>query len=56
MLTAWEGLSAEEVAVVMTCSPQAVHTRLHRARARLQAEIDRCGDVAVPISHAEVSS
>lgn len=56
MLTAWEGLTVEEVAVVMGCSPQAVHTRLHRARARLQAEIASCGDITAPIGHPEVSS
>ncbi len=39
MLTAWEGLSGAQAAVVLACSPQAVHTRLHRARARLAAEL-----------------
>jgi RNA polymerase sigma-70 factor (ECF subfamily) len=41
MLTAWEGLDASRVAAVLGCTPQAVHTRLHRARARLRAELDR---------------
>jgi RNA polymerase sigma factor (sigma-70 family) len=41
MLTAWEGLDASQVAAVLGCTPQAVHTRLHRARARLRAELDR---------------
>jgi RNA polymerase sigma-70 factor (ECF subfamily) len=40
MLTAWEGLDAGQVAAVLGCAPQAVHTRLHRARARLRAELD----------------
>jgi RNA polymerase sigma-70 factor (ECF subfamily) len=41
MLVAWEGLAAPEAAVVLGCSAQAVHTRLHRARRRLEAELDR---------------
>jgi len=41
MLTAWEGLDAARAAAVLGCSPQAVHTRLHRARARLRIELDR---------------
>jgi RNA polymerase sigma-70 factor (ECF subfamily) len=40
LLTAWEGLDAAQVAAVLGCTPQAVHTRLHRARARLRAELD----------------
>jgi RNA polymerase sigma factor (sigma-70 family) len=43
MLTAWEGLDGGQAAVVLGCSPQAVHTRLHRARARLAAELERRG-------------
>jgi RNA polymerase sigma-70 factor (ECF subfamily) len=41
MLTAWEGLGVSEAAVVLGCTPQAVHTRWHRARARLRAELNR---------------
>jgi RNA polymerase sigma-70 factor (ECF subfamily) len=41
MLVAWEGLDAPEAAVVLGCSAQAVHTRLHRARRRLEAELAR---------------
>lgn len=40
LLTAWEGLDAEETAAVLGCSRAAVHTRLYRARTRLQAELD----------------
>ncbi|HEY6761705.1 MAG TPA: sigma factor-like helix-turn-helix DNA-binding protein, partial [Baekduia sp.] len=43
MLTAWEGLDAARAAVVLGCSPEAVHTRLHRARTRLAAELERRG-------------
>ena len=56
MLSAWEGLDAPAVAAVMKCTPHAVHTRLHRARARLQAELARHDrDVTVPIAPSEVS-
>jgi RNA polymerase sigma-70 factor, ECF subfamily len=41
MLTAWEGLDATRAATVLGCTPQAVHTRLHRARTRLRAELER---------------
>jgi RNA polymerase sigma-70 factor (ECF subfamily) len=41
MLTAWEDLDATGAAAVLGCSARAVYTRLHRARARLQAELDR---------------
>ena len=39
-LTAWEGLSAGEVAVVLGISAPAVRTRLARARARLRHGLD----------------
>ena len=35
LLTAWEGLGAHEVAVVMSLTPSTVRSRIHRARARL---------------------
>jgi RNA polymerase sigma-70 factor (ECF subfamily) len=54
MLTAWEGLDARAAAVVLDCSPHAVHTRLHRARARLYAEIARRDTVTVSSAHPEV--
>jgi RNA polymerase sigma-70 factor (ECF subfamily) len=41
MLTAWEGLDATQAATVLGCTPPAIHTRLHRARARLRAELER---------------
>ncbi|MFC8342978.1 RNA polymerase sigma factor [Streptomyces sp. NPDC057280] len=40
-LTAWEELGIEEVAVVLGCGRRAASMRLHRARRRLRAEIDR---------------
>jgi RNA polymerase sigma-70 factor (ECF subfamily) len=54
MLSAWEGLAAPAVAVVLGCSPHAVHTRLHRARARLHAEIARRDGVPVSVAQPEV--
>lgn len=48
LLTAWEGLSAAEAAMVVGCSTRAAHTRLHRARRRLQAALDG-------LYHADVS-
>jgi RNA polymerase sigma-70 factor (ECF subfamily) len=55
MLTAWEGLDAPAAAVTLGCSAHAVHTRLHRARARLQAELARRGQTAHPSADHEVS-
>ena len=40
-LTAWEDLGVDEVAVVLGCGSRAAAMRLHRARRRLRAEIDR---------------
>ncbi|WP_217545035.1 RNA polymerase sigma factor [Streptomyces sp. GbtcB6] len=40
-LTAWEELGVDEVAVVLGCGRRAAAMRLHRARGRLRAEIDR---------------
>lgn len=38
LLAAWEGLSADEIAAVVGCSPTAAKIRLHRAR-RLLAQL-----------------
>ena len=43
-LNAWEGLDCGEIATVLGCSRNAVRIRLHRARVRLAAELDRTGD------------
>ncbi|MBL1092617.1 RNA polymerase sigma factor [Streptomyces sp. NPDC001739] len=40
-LTAWEELTVEELAVTLGCGQGAAAMRLHRARRRLRAEIDR---------------
>lgn len=42
-LTAWEELDTDEVAVALGCGRRAASMRLHRARRRLRAEIDRMG-------------
>jgi RNA polymerase sigma-70 factor (ECF subfamily) len=54
MLTAWEGLDARQAAAVLGCTPQAVHTRLHRARGRLEAELARGKDPASVPAPVEV--
>jgi RNA polymerase sigma factor (sigma-70 family) len=41
LLTAWEGLSAEQAARVLGCSIQAFWVRSHRARVRLAAALER---------------
>jgi RNA polymerase sigma-70 factor (ECF subfamily) len=40
-LTVWEELDIDEVAVALGCGRRAAAMRLHRARRRLRAEIDR---------------
>lgn len=42
-LNAWEGLDYGQLATVLGCSRNAVRIRLHRARARLAAELARPG-------------
>jgi RNA polymerase sigma-70 factor (ECF subfamily) len=55
MLTAREGLDARSAAITLGCSAHAVHTRLHRARGRLHAELTRRGEITVSIAHSEES-
>lgn len=40
-LTAWEGLSVREAALVLGCSAGAYRVRLHRARRRLAKQLDQ---------------
>ncbi len=42
-LVAWEGLSHAEVGAVLGCSTNAVGVRVHRARQRLQRQLDDAG-------------
>ena len=39
-LTAWEGLTPRQIAMVMGISPNVVRVRLHRARSQLKRELD----------------
>lgn len=40
LLVAWEGLSAQQAATVLDCSPRTFSMRLHRARKRLSAALE----------------
>ncbi len=40
MLSAWDGLTGEEIATVLGIAPNAVHQRLHRAKKRLAAQMN----------------
>lgn len=44
-LVSWDGLSMAEAARVVGCSPGAFAVRLHRARARLRADLDDAAHV-----------
>ena len=55
LLTAWEGLDARQAAVVLGCTPEAVHTRLHRARRRLEEQL-ATGVVPASVRCAEVNA
>ena len=55
MLTAWEGLDAGDASAVLGCSTAAFHTRLHRARTRLKAELDRQGEPTLPTAAARAA-
>ncbi|MEE1799321.1 MULTISPECIES: RNA polymerase sigma factor [unclassified Streptomyces] len=46
-LTAWEGLEARDIAIVVGCSTHAATMRVHRARRRLRERID-----ALPVHRA----
>lgn len=41
LLVAWDGLSTQEAAAILGCSATAAKVRLHRARRRLRAELER---------------
>ncbi len=46
-LAAWEELGTDEIAVALGCGTRAAAMRLHRARNRLRAQIDRIGPATV---------
>ncbi len=57
MLVGWEGLGSAELARLLGCSPIAARIRLHRARARLIAEMEQLGLVTKqqgPSRHSHV--
>ena len=49
LLTAWEGLSAEQAARALGCSTRALWVRSHRARKRLRAALDRADPPTTPL-------
>ena len=49
LLTAWEGLSAEQAARALGCSTRALWVRAHRARKRLTAALDRAERPTTPL-------
>ena len=46
-LAAWEGLTGAELAVALNCSENAAAIRLHRARKRLEKELEAAGHSVV---------
>lgn len=55
-LTAWDGLTPAQAAVVVGCSAGAFSNRLHRARARLARELDGLADAdAAPASRRDLT-
>jgi RNA polymerase sigma-70 factor (ECF subfamily) len=56
MLVAWEGLSSNQAAAALGCTPQTFMVRLHRARKRLATSLERfevkerAANIAVPES------
>jgi RNA polymerase sigma-70 factor (ECF subfamily) len=47
-LIAWDGLSTEEAAAVLDCSPGAFRTRFHRARRELEKHLAATGNEGMP--------
>jgi RNA polymerase sigma factor (sigma-70 family) len=45
-LVAWDGLEPDRAAQVLDCSPTAFRVRLHRARGRLEKQLERAGQIA----------
>lgn len=53
LLVAWDELSPSEAATVLGLTPGAARTRLHRARARLEAHLRPRGGIARPTESSE---
>lgn len=54
-LIEWEGLSHDEAALVMGCSPNASRLRLHRAKTRLRRMLGGDGETAIGAKREEGS-
>jgi RNA polymerase sigma-70 factor (ECF subfamily) len=52
-LSAWDGLTREEIARVLGIKANAVDQRIHRARNRLKSRLDRLGNEASSLTHKE---
>ncbi|MEV5357927.1 sigma-70 family RNA polymerase sigma factor [Streptomyces sp. NPDC093516] len=55
-LAAWEDLGVDEIAVALGCGSRAAAMRLHRARRRLRAEIDRLRPEPAFTEHTRVTA
>jgi RNA polymerase sigma-70 factor, ECF subfamily len=55
-LSSWDGLDRTEIASVLGIKENAVDQRLHRARARLRARLDRIGPGSSQVSPKEAST
>ena len=56
LLANWEGLTPTEIAVVIGVPPATARTRLHRARGRLRAELERAGLVVMNAPSAQTQN
>jgi len=55
-LWAWDELTTPQLAIVLGITPNAASIRLHRAKARLRAELERADALAVEPSRADALS
>jgi RNA polymerase sigma factor (sigma-70 family) len=56
VLTVWDGLGHRDAATVAGCSVGAFAVRLHRARRRLRAELDRLDGADLPAPNARMEA
>ena len=55
LLSAWDGLTAAEIAAAVGCSGTAAKVRLHRARRRLQRQLAELDTVGATLTTVEVT-
>lgn len=55
-LVAWEGLGHAQVGQVLGCSTNAVGIRIHRARQRLEVELDRLANPITPTANPQAAN